>query len=90
MEDEKKTKAIATTKLSDNLDLIWKMEDFVQQPAEVLNKARLFHGGVAKNSVTATKVLLILVDFNQKMEEILFGMRGLFKGLEVEGLVPLD
>ena len=56
----------------------------------MLNKARLFDERLAKNLVTTAKVSLILVDFNQKMEEILLDMRDLFEGLVVEGLVPLD
>ena len=66
------------------------MEGVAQQPAEILNKARLFDEGLTKNPVTAAKVILVLVDFNQKMEELLLDMRALFNGLEVEGLVPLD
>ena len=62
------------TKLSDSLDFIRKMEGYVQQPAEVLNKARLFDEGLAKHPVTAVKVILVLVDFKQKMEEILLDM----------------
>ena len=57
---------------------------------EILNKARLFDKGLAKNPITAANVISILVDFNQKMEELLMDMRALFDGLEVEGLVPLD
>ena len=41
LEDEKKVNSVAATKLSESLDLIRKMEGIVQQPAEVLNKARL-------------------------------------------------
>ena len=90
LEDKKKANAVAATKLSNRLDLIRKMEGYVQQPVEVLNKARFFDEGLAKNSVTTTKVIPILVDFNKKMEEILFNMRGPLEGLEVQGLVPLD
>ena len=56
----------------------------------MLNKVRLFDEGFAKNSVTVAKVIPVLVDFNQKMEEILLDMRGLFEGLEAQQLVPLD
>ena len=55
-----------------------------------LNKAKFFDVGLAKNLVTAAKVILILVDFNQKMDEIFMDMRMLFEGLEVDSLVPLD
>ena len=74
LEDEKKANVVAATKLSDSLDLICKMEGYLQQLAKVLNKARLFNHGLTKNPVTVAKVILILVDFNQKMEEILLDM----------------
>ena len=66
------------------------MEGVAQQLADILNKAKLFDKGLAKNSVTAAKVIPVLVDFNQKMDKILLDMRALFDGLEVDGLVPLD
>ena len=78
---------MAATKLSESLELVRKMEGIAQQPAEVLNKARLFDEGLAKNPVTTAKMILVLVDFNQKMDETLLDMRALFDGLEVEGLV---
>ena len=90
MEDERKANAVAATKLNESLDLIRKMEGIAQQPVEVLNKARLFGKGLAKNPVTIAKIVPVLVDFNKRMDEILMDMRGLFEGLEVEGLVPLD
>ena len=80
LEDEKKANTIVATKLSDNLDLIRKMEGYVQQLVEVLNKAKLFNKGFTKNPVTATKVIPVLVDFNQKMEEILVDMGGSLRG----------
>ena len=88
LEDERKANAMAAIKLSESLELVRKMEGVAQQPAEILNKAKLFDEGLAKNPVTAAKVILVLVDFNQKMEELLLDMRALFDGLEVEGLVP--
>ena len=66
------------------------MERVVEKPAEILNKARLFDDGLAKNPVTAAKVIPVLVDFNQKMDEIFQDMHALFDGLKVEGLDPLD
>ena len=90
LEDEKKANTTAATKLNESLDLIRKMEEVVQQPTEIFNKARFFDEGLAKNPVTIAKVIPVLVDFNQKIDEILLDMRALFNGLEVEGLVPLD
>ena len=90
LEDEKKANSVATTKLGESLELVRKMEGVAQQPADVLNKAKLFDEGLAKNPVTAAKVIPILHNFNQKMDKILLDMRVLFEGLEVDGLVPLD
>ena len=50
----------------------------------MVNKARLFDEGFAKNLVTVAKVIPILVDFNEIIEEIFFDMRGLFEGLEAQ------
>ena len=88
--DEKKANSMAATKLGKSLELVMKIEEMAQQPAKILNKARFFDVSLAKNSVTATKVISVLVDFNQKMEELLLDMKALFNGLEVEGLVFLD
>ena len=73
---------VVINKLNDSLDLVRKIEGYIRLPADVLNKARLFDEGFAKNQVTAAKVILVLIDINQKIEEILLNMRGLFKGLE--------
>ena len=81
---------MAATKLGKSLELVRKIEGVVQQPADLLNKAKLFNAGLAKNPVTTAKVIPVLVDFNQKMDEILMDMRALFDGLEVDRLVPLD
>ena len=90
LEDERKANSIGAAKLGESMELIRKMEGVVQQLADILNKAKLFDAGLAKNPFTAAKVIPVLVDFNQKMDEILMDMRALFEGLEVSGLVPLD
>ena len=90
LEDEKKANSVVATKLGKNLELVRKMEGVAQQPADILNKAKLFDEGLVKNLVTATKVIPVLVDFNQMMDEILLDMKALFEDLEVDGLVRLD
>ena len=90
LEDKRKVNFVAAIKLGESLELVRKMEGVAQQPADILNKAKLFDKGLAKNPVTAAKVIPVLVDFNQEMDEILMDMRALFEGLEVDGLVPLD
>ena len=62
--DEKKANSMAAMKLGESLDLVRKMEGVVQQPTKILNKARIFDKGLAKNSVTVAKVIPVLVDFN--------------------------
>ena len=64
LEDERKANATAATKLSESLELVRKMEEVVQQPKEILNKAKFFDEGLAKNPVTTAKVIPVLVDFN--------------------------
>ena len=46
-----------------------------------MNKAQLFDANLAQHPVTAKKVILVLVDFADKMEELLDEMRVLFDGL---------
>ena len=62
-----------------------KLEEYVGFPGDVLNKARLFDNNMAKNPVSATKVIPILVDFADKMEELLDDMRSLFDRLAPQG-----
>ena len=64
LKDKKKANAIAATKLSNSLDLIRKMEGFIQQLVEVLNKAKFFDKVLTKNSVTAANEIPVLIDFN--------------------------
>ena len=49
-----------------------------------MNKARLFNANLAKNLVLAGKIIPILVDFAEKMKELLDEMRVLFNGLQPE------
>ena len=46
LEDERKANSIAATKLGESMELVRKMEQVVQQPAHILNKAKLFDGRV--------------------------------------------
>ena len=52
-----------------------------------MNKACLFDESLAKHMVSAAKIIPILVDFAEKMEELLDKMRVLFEGLQLK--VPL-
>ena len=49
-----------------------------------MNKAKLFDANLAQHPVTAKKVILVLVDFADKMEELLDEMRVFFNGLLLE------
>ena len=50
----------------------------------MVNKTQLFDANLAQNLVTAKKVIPVLVDFTDKMEELLDEMRILFDGLQPE------
>ena len=52
--------------------------------SDVVNKARLFDANVAKNPVLAGKIIPVLVDFAEKMEELLDKMGVFFDGLQSE------
>ena len=54
---------VVVNKLNESLDLVCKLDSYIQLPVDVLNKARLFDEGFAKNPVTSAKVILVLVDF---------------------------
>ena len=58
----------------------------------VLNKARLFDDNLANHPISAAKIIPILTDFAEKMEELLNNMRSLFDELGPEGNqeVPLE
>ena len=69
-----------------NVALIFnqKLEVFVGHSGNVVNKARLFDVNLAKNPISAGKVISVLVDFAKKMKELLDKMRVLFDGLQPE------
>ena len=86
--DELKKKKEAHRKALDKLNLSLafnqKLETYVGHTGDVVNKAKLFDANLAKNPVTAGKVIPVLVDFAEKMEELLDEMRILFDGLQPE------
>ena len=61
-----------------------KLEAYVGHTEDVINKARLFDANLAKNLVTTEKVIPVLVDFAEKMEEFLDEVRVLFDRLQLE------
>ena len=74
-------------KLNLSLAFNQKLETYVGHTGDVVNKALLFDANLAQHPVTAKKVIPVLVDFADKMEELLDEMRILFDGLQPE--VPL-
>ena len=87
LKEEKEAHKKALDKLNLSLAFNQKLETYVGHTGDVVNKAKLFDANLAKNPVTAGKVILVLVDFAEKMEELLDEMRMLFDGLQPE--VPL-
>ena len=74
----------AIDKLNVALTFNQKLEAYVGYTGNVVNKARLFDANLAKNLVSAEKVIPVLVDFSEKMEELLDEMRALFDRLQPE------
>ena len=77
----------ALDKLNVALAFNQKLNAYVGYTGNVVNKARLFDANLAKNPVLAGKIIPVLVDFAEKMEELLDEMQLLFNGLQPE--VPL-
>ena len=74
----------AINKLNAILEYNQKLEEYVGNPSDIVNKVRLFDKSLAKHLVLAAKVIPILIDFAEKMEELLDEMRVLFEGLQLE------
>ena len=81
LKEEKELHRKAVDKLNLSLAFNQKLEIYVGNTEDVVNKAQLFDANLAQHPVTAKKVILVLVDFADKMEELLDEMRVLFDGL---------
>ena len=84
LKEEKEAHQKALEKLNLSLAFNQKLETYVGHTEDVVNKAKLFDANLAKNPITAGKVIPVLVDFAEKMEELLDEMRILFDGLQPE------
>ena len=81
VKEEKEAHRKAVDKLNLSLAFNQKLEAYVGNARDVVNKAQLFDANLAQHPVTAKKVIPVLVDFADKMEELLDEMRVLFDGL---------
>ena len=84
VKEEKEEHWKALDKLNLSLAFNQKLKIYVGHTGDVVNKAQLFDANLAKNPVTAGKVIPVLVDSAEKMEELLDEMRILFDGLQPE------
>ena len=84
LKEEKELHRKAMDKLNLSLAFNQKLEAYVGNIGDVVNKAQLFDANLAQHPVTAKKVIPVLVDFADKMEELLDEMRVLFDGLLLE------
>ena len=84
LKEEKEAHKKALDKLNLSLAFNQKLKTYVGNTGDVVNKAKLFDANLAKNPVTTGKVILVLVDFAEKMEELLDEMRVPFNGLQPE------
>ena len=67
LKEEKEEHKKALDKLNLALAFNQKLETYVENTGDVINKAKLFDANLAKNPITAGKVIPILVDFVEKM-----------------------
>ena len=81
LKEEKELHRKAVDKLNLSLAFNQKLEAYVGNIGDVVNKAHLFDANLAQHPVTAKKVIPVLVDFANKMEELLDKMRVLFDRL---------
>ena len=84
LKEEKEAHRKALDKLNLSLAFNQKLETYVGYTGDVVNKAQFFDANLAQHPVTAKKVIPVLVDFADKMEELLDEMRILFDGLQSE------
>ena len=84
LKEEKEAHRKALDKLNLSLTFNQKLETYVGHIGDVVNKAQLFDPNLAQHPVTAKKVIPVLVDFANKMEELLDEMRILFDRLQPE------
>ena len=81
LKEEKEAHRKALDKLNLSLAFNQKLETYVGNSGDVVNKAQLFDANLAQHPVIAKKVIPVLVDFADKMEELLDEMRVLFDEL---------
>ena len=81
LKEEKEAHRKALDKLNLSLAFNQKLETYVGNSGDVVNKAQLFDANLAQHPVTAKKVIPVLIDFADKMEELLDEMRVLFDEL---------
>ena len=84
LKEEKEAHRKALDKLNLSLAFNHKLETYVGHTGDVVNKAQLFDANLAQHPVTAKKVIPVLVDFADKMEELLDEMKIHFDGLQPE------
>ena len=84
LKEEKEVHRKALDKLNLSLAFNQKLETYVGHIGDVVNKVQLFDSNLAQHPVTAKKVIPVLVDFADKMEDLLDEMRILFDGLQPE------
>ena len=81
LKEEKEAHWKALDKLNLSLAFNQKLETYIGNSGDVVNKAQLFDANLAQHPVTTKKVIPVLVDFADKMEELLDEMRVLFDEL---------
>ena len=81
LKEETEAHRKALDKLNISLAFNQKLETYIGNSRDMVNKAQLIDANLAQHPVTAKKVIPVLLDFADKMEELLDEMRVLFDGL---------
>ena len=84
LKEEKEAHRKALDKLNLSLAFNQKLETYVGHTGDVVNKVQLFDANLAQHPVAAKKVIPVLMDFADKIEELLDEMRTLFDELQPE------
>ena len=92
LKEEKNDSEYVVTKMNKSFKVIRKIDDYIGHPNNVINKAKLFDSNLVTNPISEAKIIGILVNFGQKIEEILNNMRSLFNGLSIalSQVTPLE
>ena len=75
----------AIKKVNESVEVIWKIQKYIGNQGDVVNKSYVFDNHLIANPISSTKIITLLLDYLCKT--ILEDMGALFAGLELELVV---